>query len=95
MIKFLNRPILAVAAILAVIFVLILLRAYITMIDSLANSYSEQKYRDEKLLKSEKVVEKLSPYKFNGIGPQLPNKFTHSMVPNIEITLGYSFLFHI
>lgn len=88
--KLLNRPALALAAVLAFIFVVVLIKSYFKLIDELTISLSQtEKSESKKLLEIKElpILPKIKSTTSEFIGPQLP-KLSNSAI-NTPITLGY------
>lgn len=88
MFKFLNRPLVALAAGLAVIFVIILIRSYVTLLDDLTTSVVQDNVSDDEYVQNFKATSYV-------YGPQLPptpslhsNQYSKKPVINTPITLG-------
>lgn len=81
--KFLNRPALAIAAVLAVIFIIILIKSYVRLLDNLTEPPNVAEQSDGNLL----VGSKSSSYAY---GPQIPRplKPTPKSTSEESITLG-------
>lgn len=97
--KFLNRPFLALAAALGFVFLVILVRMYVSVIDRLSNSLMVNEYHRGGSIKFDgqaKESDSTAPSTAVIVGPQLPYKYepTQPMrATNAEITLGYNACF--
>lgn len=96
--KFLNRPLLALAAALGLVFLVILIRMYVNVIDRLSESMMvSENNRKESIKFGNKVKEFDSTTPVTAVieGPELPYKLKLTppmMKTSAEITLGYKFL---
>lgn len=88
--KLLNRPALALAAALAFIFVVVLIKSYCKLIDELTISLSRTEKIESKLsseIRELPILPKIKSTTSEFIGPQLP-KLSNPAI-NTPITLGY------
>lgn len=104
--KLLNRPVLALATVLALIFVIVLIKSYCKLVDKLTISLSEIQ-ESEQIQESESIASESENSDISSetksidksivretIGPVLPNYVSESKPAiNREITLGYLWTF--
>lgn len=95
--KLFNRPALALAAVLGLVFLIILIKSYCKLVDQLAISLSQIKENDvnfESEFESVAASSQITSITSGNSGPKLPNYYLRKSVDvrNREITLGYLFL---
>lgn len=78
--KFINRPAFALAAAFAIIFLIIVIKSYIEMVDHLTSSVLRDKEQNRLILPKSGTIDV-------EIGPQLPTRTKNA---ETKITLGYS-----
>ena len=87
--KLFHRPAVALAAVLALIFVIILIKAYCKIIDDWTTSLSPIEIGIESESNFASEIEHLPKLSIDVIGPQLPNPPSSTTeIPNRRITLG-------
>ncbi|XP_055300430.1 extracellular serine/threonine protein CG31145-like [Sitodiplosis mosellana] len=89
--KLLNRPALALASVLALVFVIVLIKSYCKLIDDLTKSLSQTETESESdfASKSEEFPKSSQSSASEMFEPQLPNHSSDSIKdPNRQITLG-------
>lgn len=86
--KFLNRPLLALAAALGLVFLIILARMYLNVIDRLSESLMEREYNQKNSKEFDDDQQEWQPVKEVVEAPELSTSTTAAN--KIEITLGYT-----